>query len=147
VLEKDSPVDKVQQGFTLIELMIVVAIVGILAAIAVPAYQDYTVRAKVTEGLALASGTKLLVEDTFTSGGSSAIASMVSAWVSPSTLIVSAITLDPTTATISIAFNNLPLTQSVNLVPNLAAGSPVTWSCNVGGQAGQYRFVPINCRN
>ena len=53
----------VQKGFTLIELMIVVAIIGILAAVALPAYQDYTVRAKVTEGLVLASGLKPLVVD------------------------------------------------------------------------------------
>lgn len=53
----------VQKGFTLIELMIVVAIIGILAAVALPAYQDYTVRAKVTEGLVLASGLKPLVAD------------------------------------------------------------------------------------
>ncbi len=53
----------VQKGFTLIELMIVVAIIGILAAVALPAYQDYTVRAKVTEGLVLGSGLKNLVAD------------------------------------------------------------------------------------
>jgi type IV pilus assembly protein PilA len=52
-----------QKGFTLIELMIVVAIIGILAAIALPAYQDYTVRAKVSEGLVLAGGLKPLVAD------------------------------------------------------------------------------------
>jgi len=54
---------KVQQGFTLIELMIVIAIIGILAAIALPAYQDYTVRAKLSEGSVLLGGAKLLVEE------------------------------------------------------------------------------------
>ena len=59
----------VQKGFTLIELMIVVAIIGILAAIAIPAYQDYTVRSKVTEGLNLAGSAKLAVSETWDSNG------------------------------------------------------------------------------
>ncbi|HEX9626855.1 MAG TPA: pilin [Acidiferrobacterales bacterium] len=59
----------VQKGFTLIELMIVVAIIGILAAIAIPAYQDYTIRAKVTEGLNLTSSAKLAVEETYQANG------------------------------------------------------------------------------
>ena len=59
----------IQKGFTLIELMIVVAIIGILAAIAIPAYQDYTIRAQVTEGLNLAGGVKIAVADYYTQNG------------------------------------------------------------------------------
>src|SRR5258707_706632 len=83
---------RIQEGFTLIELMIVVAIVGILAAIAIPAYQDYTVRAKVTEGLSLANAAKILVEDTFTSGGTTGMTSIANAWVNPSTTLVTSVT-------------------------------------------------------
>ena len=62
-------IKNVQKGFTLIELMIVVAIIGILAAIAIPAYQDYTIRAQVSEGLAMAGAAKAAIAETFSQTG------------------------------------------------------------------------------
>jgi type IV pilus assembly protein PilA len=71
---------KAQKGFTLIELMIVVAIIGILAAIALPAYQDYTIRAKVSEGVIAASSAKATISEAFQSDGYAGIVGAVSGW-------------------------------------------------------------------
>jgi type IV pilus assembly protein PilA len=72
LLHKEVPMKRqLQKGFTLIELMIVVAIIGILAAVALPAYQDYTIRAKVSEGLVLSNGLKTAIAETFQTKGPS----------------------------------------------------------------------------
>ena len=90
-----------QKGFTLIELMIVVAIIGILAAVALPAYQDYTIRAKVTEGLSLAGAAKTAVAENAANG-----APFASGWNPPSaTKNVASLAIDVTTGAIKITYD------------------------------------------
>lgn len=137
---------RIQQGFTLIELMIVVAIVGILAAIAIPAYQDYTVRAKVSEGLSLANSAKIAVEDVWTSTNS--VASAQATFVAPSaTSIVNGVSV-LASGIVSVTWvAGFPLTQAMTLSPTLNVGQPVTWTCAVGASTSSYRYVPQSCRN
>lgn len=140
---------KNQQGFTLIELMIVVAIIAILAAIALPAYQDYVARSQVSEGLSLASGTKTAVAEyyanyaawptTNTAAGVAAAASIAGKYVSSTTVGTSgAITVafNKTATSAKIKSNNLTLTPADN-------GGSISWTCS-GSIAPKY--LPSSCR-
>ena len=122
---------KVQQGFTLIELMIVIAIIGILAAVALPAYQDYTVRAKVTEGLSLADSAKLAVAENAANG-----APYGSGWTAPAaTKNVTGITINQAAGYITITYATNIVGAANTLVLNPINGAQVGGALFTGGTA------------
>ena len=138
---------KVQQGFTLIELMIVVAIIGILAAIAIPAYSDYTNRAKVTEIVTAASACKTSVTEFFESQGALPATITAAGCASNPTTHAGALTLSATgqitiASLIPGALGNFVLEPS----PAAVAGTPITWVCN-GATTILDKYLPANCRN
>ncbi len=150
---------KQQHGFTLIELMIVVAIIGILAAIAIPAYQDYTVRAKVSEGLNVAGAAKLAVAETYDSKGGMPTGTNTSFGLpspdSISSQYVSSISVANTgiiTITYSNALGGNPSANGKTLVlaPITANEGAMDWDCadNVAATAGtmQAKYRPSECR-
>jgi type IV pilus assembly protein PilA len=126
---------KLQKGFTLIELMIVVAIIGILAAIAIPAYQDYTIRAQVSEGMNLAAAAKAAVAETFLNRGV-APATRTAAGMSPTLTDTNGkyvASVDVTNGTIIIVYGNEANQQiqgeSLHLVPHITPDNSVAWQC------------------
>ena len=122
---------KVQKGFTLIELMIVVAIIGILAAVAIPAYQDYTVRAKVTEGLSLAGAAKTAVTENASNG-----APYASGWTAPAaTNNVTSVAIAQATGTITITYGASIDGGGKTITLNPVDGAKVGGALFTGGTA------------
>ena len=135
-----------QQGFTLIELMIVVAIIGILAAVAIPAYQDYTIRAKVTEGLSLAGAGKTAVSEYFSANGTLPADNSTAGMADPDQ--ISGNSVDNVTVTtdglITVVFSAATITgKTITLAPTTSDGK-VVWNCSGGDLEDKYR--PSSCR-
>ncbi|MCD6061820.1 MAG: prepilin-type cleavage/methylation protein [Moraxellaceae bacterium] len=135
-----------QKGFTLIELMIVVAIIGILAAVAIPAYQDYTVRTKVSEGLSLASGAKATVAETRLSVGTWRADNAAYGLALPASIAGNNVaSVAAATNTITITYTGDAAIQGNDIIMTATVGAGgVTWSCTGGDVLDKYR--PANCR-
>lgn len=134
-----------QKGFTLIELMIVVAIIGILAAVALPAYQDYTTRAKVSEVVLMAAPAKLAVSETSSSvGGLASVTASNSGYTFPgATKYVSGVTITDTTGVVTVASLVPGATGNIILTPTDAGGGQLKWKCTTTIAT---KFVPAECR-
>ncbi|WP_456373284.1 pilin [Thiolapillus sp.] len=140
---------KKQSGFTLIELMIVVAIIGILAAIAIPAYQDYTVRAKLSEVLGIASAAKTSISEYYSTMGkmpADAATAGVNTAAAQSTYISSVTYNQASTseATVTYAVTNLGPASGNVVFTGTGSANGVQWSCTDSTVPDKY--LPANCR-
>lgn len=144
---------QVQKGFTLIELMIVVAIIGILAAIAIPAYQDYTIRAQVSEGLSLSGGAKAAVSEFFQDRGAWPTNNEEAGLEAPGNIIgkyVSGVSVAANVITVS--YNRPDTNANINeaqlaMTASDNSGS-ISWICanGSGSEALENKWLPASCR-
>ena len=136
---------RVQQGFTLIELMIVVAIIGILAAVALPAYQDYTIRARVSEIVLQASGFKTTIAEKSNNDGTLASSGAGLTVTSGGRVSGGSVT---STGSIMVwgSAGTVGTDVSVFLSPSLNAGR-VVWTCSTSGNTTAWKYVPAECRH
>jgi type IV pilus assembly protein PilA len=140
---------KVQQGFTLIELMIVIAIIGILAAIAIPAYQDYVVRSQVSEALSLADGSKTAVAEFYSNTGrlpgNNASAGLASAASITGNYVTK---VDASGGTIAVTLGNKvnsAVSGDVLTLSAITGTGSTKWKCKSANIASKY--LPTNCRS
>ncbi len=148
----------VQKGFTLIELMIVVAIIGILAAVAIPQYQDYTVRARVSEGVTLAGAAKSGVAEYYNNFGVFPPSDASAGYSGASTTYVTSIAVTRSgplaadhgliTVTLPLTALGVTLTDATNklVFQGTGSGSAITWVCNTSSTTLPVKYRPANCR-
>jgi len=139
---------KHQQGFTLIELMIVVAIIGILAAIAIPAYQTYTIRAQVAEGLTLTANAKTLISEYYSSKGSLPANNTEAGLPAPAEIqgsYVSQVTVTNGLITSEFGGGNAKIAGKTLLLSVITANqNAIAWTCKQGTI--DVKYLPSACR-
>lgn len=137
--------NKIQKGFTLIELMIVIAIIAILAAIALPAYQDYATRAKVSEVIVMTEPAKLAVSETASSLGQlNLVTAANSGYVFPgATSFVSNIAITDATGVVTATSTVPGAAGALTMTPTVVSGAQLTWRCTSAIPA---KYLPSKCR-